>query len=586
MGNGIKYEVAKMQRTTNLNLKKPELTDNVNIGDLNDNADILDGYINKISENFEETLNRLTFEIIGAKEDRKNLVGKVGLISGCYVNANNGKIDSGNSTIINPIPLPNGAKLLLFLPISKTLYLSFSDTGAYDNTDNKTLMSVGTGTTVKTVTPPDGARYVTFNLLSSHKTLLQDYADAHPDKIPQIQVGDEIVFYPSFGDKVLRTNHQEIVSVIDSYMTPESMAATVNIENPIVNEYIENVDYSNDTGYVLSSVRDYNGYTGNYARFTGFKDYAYRMDEPRGFLVRWKPRSDLVALTATISKNSDMSYDIPYQLPVDATQYTFKNMIPNVKQYYKVCGLTDKGEIVTLANGNFTPTGTHRMLSIDGIQNVRDIGGWACNGGTVAYGKIYRGSEMDFANSASGISAITGAGREELRRRGVKFEIDLRGLNSEGRHSALGYDIGYTSHGIGDYDNVITEHGVTPTSTQAGYQNALKNTFNDIVQNLSDSKPMYVHCMGGNDRTGTLISVLLAVLGVSESDISKEYELSAFSRIGCDRKRNGGYRFNQMMLNLKGYNGNTIADKAETFMIGIGVTAEKIATYRTQMIVT
>ena len=40
---------------------------------------------------------------------------------------------------------------------------------------------------------------------------------------------------------------------------------------------------------------------------------------------------------------------------------------------------------------------------------------------------------------------------------------------------------------------------------------------------------MYFHCAAGRDRTGTLAILLLGTLGVSESDMAKDFELTYFS---------------------------------------------------------
>ena len=39
---------------------------------------------------------------------------------------------------------------------------------------------------------------------------------------------------------------------------------------------------------------------------------------------------------------------------------------------------------------------------------------------------------------------------------------------------------------------------------------------------------MYFHCAGGADRTGTLAFLIEALVGVSENDLSKDYELTTF----------------------------------------------------------
>lgn len=51
-----------MEHTTNYNLNKPEETDNVNISDLNENADILDGVLKALQDEVDAKQDELTFD--------------------------------------------------------------------------------------------------------------------------------------------------------------------------------------------------------------------------------------------------------------------------------------------------------------------------------------------------------------------------------------------------------------------------------------------------------------------------------------------------------------------------------------------
>lgn len=64
---------------------------------------------------------------------------------------------------------------------------------------------------------------------------------------------------------------------------------------------------------------------------------------------------------------------------------------------------------------------------------------------------------------------------------------------------------------------------------------------------------VYFHCHGGSDRTGTLAFLIEALLGVSESDLSKDYELTSFVGFSGARRRNGngGWFFAPMVRYLR-----------------------------------
>lgn len=83
---------------------------------------------------------------------------------------------------------------------------------------------------------------------------------------------------------------------------------------------------------------------------------------------------------------------------------------------------------------------------------------------------------------------------------------------------------------------------------------------------LSEGKSVYLHCVGGADRTGTLAFLIEALVGVSESDLSKDYELTSFDGSHTRRRSDPGqgnteYILKYLINYLRQFEGSTINEK-------------------------
>ena len=203
--------------------------------------------------------------------------------------------------------------------------------------------------------------------------------------------------------------------------------------------------------------------------------------------------------------------------------------------------------------------------------NVRDLGGWACDGGTVKYGLLIRGGRI----STKDRDVLVG----EM---GVQHEIDLRG--KEGRdpsdgdvvtESPLGDDVWFT---IADKS---ATYALTPVATWQLYLRC-------VIDAVTHREPVYFHCTAGADRTGTLACVLEGLLGLSQSDIDKDYELTCFySGTGTDalaRRRNES-DWTKLINAINAVSGDTFRDKCVHFAVGTcGMTMTDINAFRAAMI--
>ena len=203
--------------------------------------------------------------------------------------------------------------------------------------------------------------------------------------------------------------------------------------------------------------------------------------------------------------------------------------------------------------------------------NVRDLGGWACDGGAVKYGLLIRGGRISAADRAVLVGQF-----------GVQHEIDLRG--KDGRDPSDG-DVATESPLGGDVWFTIADkaafYALTPVATWQLYLRC-------VIDAVTHREPVYFHCTAGADRTGTLACVLEGLLGMSQSDIDKDYELTCFySGTGTDalaRRRNES-DWKGLINAVNAVSGDTFRDKCVHFAVGTcGMSMADINAYRAAMI--
>ncbi len=362
----------------------------------------------------------------------------------------------------------------------------------------------------------------------------------------------------SVADKEYSASHFTHFEFTD----PQQMDFTVNIENFRARQYLENTSYPDpETPSVI----------GNY-----FKPAPPRLDIPHNIGI---PLPD-----GRLSANATVSFGINADLSDAQTRIIYKgadfcyipNLIPGNTYYYRI----DAGEEV-LSKGRFTVEGPVRMIYAPSISNIRDIGGWTVQDGrTVRYGLIYRGGE------ANGLHPSVAADRITLINLGIGAEVDLRkdnnydSGNGEVGKCAFGFSSGHYFFREGGYDCKL-EH-----LTNADSKKRYKEWFAFFLDHIRQGKAVYYHCVWGADRTG-LVSVLLeGLLGLSQEQMNKEYELTSLSFAGLRPK--SGYAdgdHQKLIEKIKTYDGETLRDKFDTYWTKeVGVSMADIEEFRSIML--
>lgn len=339
-----------------------------------------------------------------------------------------------------------------------------------------------------------------------------------------------------------------IEAISGSPIVDENLENTVQYRqmNATAAEFIANVDYTeNANDYSITKVTPY------YSAST-----SYSKEEPDGLKIKVPANTALTVAQGGKTRSEPVSgAGVIYNVePLKAGTFSFGG------KTYKI-----------------VPEGGVRMIYTPSVWNVRDLGGWACTGGRVKYGKIFRGGHFGSITDADKATIVDWLG--------VKTDIDLRNNGETGGITAspLGGSVEYFHQSLDFYANAVSTSAASARTVAV-----LKKVMSCVAAN----KPCYFHCMSGADRTGTIAYLLLSLLGVSQSDKDKDYELTAFSD-EADGKRfrnsnynvtngNGWYPLIKYFRDT--YTGENDNEKVVAWAVANGITTAEINAFRASMI--
>ena len=262
-------------------------------------------------------------------------------------------------------------------------------------------------------------------------------------------------------------------------------------------------------------------------------DYAIGQDElslPVPITLRWDVAFEsgetlLRYFVVRIWTKSDRSDAREFIVGRSEREYLFYNSFIGQRYYWDVTAYGTDGVVVRSAQGTFlTENRSFRILYVDGVTNVRDLGGKRTeDGGRVRQGMMIRGGK--FNNNGSTDPLITEEGIRTMRQTfGIKTELDLR-KDSEATvtQSFLGEDVNYYVRPLlGGID-----------ITTSNMHSSLKKIFAVLAD--ENNYPIYFHCAAGTDRTGVVAWLVNGLCGVSEEDLWRDFMLSNFGNIGNKR---------------------------------------------------
>ncbi len=311
-------------------------------------------------------------------------------------------------------------------------------------------------------------------------------------------------------------------------------------------------------------------------------NYSSKEDGILGYKVRWiNTFDDATSFRIECSKDASFSSCEVTEADANSQEQYIHNLEKATTYYIRIVAITPSGEHVSNVTTFLTYDLGPRVMKIDGIHNVRDVGGYITSKGRTLQGKIFRGGAL----SPSTFEAykninLSEAGKKYMSETlKIKTDFDLR-TQTENRAPGTPEDSGLTTSPI---PGATLEY-----HTANGYESIFseKEAVRDIFASLSDETryPVYLHCTGGADRTGTYSFLLNALLGVGEKDLIHDYEYTSFSLYDERNSKDGTtYHFKQMYEKIKTFDGDTLADKVENFLLSVGVTETQIYNIRAIM---
>ena len=333
-------------------------------------------------------------------------------------------------------------------------------------------------------------------------------------------------------------------------------------DNDQITESTLNVELINSDGVLVKeAVRKYlltdllNSYNSG-VLLSSFSNNEGRLDEQVPVSIKFSTKyGNAILYKIELADNDKFNNARVSYFEGTSGKCSFEHLYTNTEYFYRVTVCTTDG--VESSTGRFKTADTPRILSIEGLSNVRDIGNWKTDSGKrIKQGLLIRGTELDGAVESG--YHLTNKGLSDLINiYGIKTDIDLR-ADTPLSMDALGSRVEHRYYDMVMYEGIFTENG----------KEKIRSVFSDLAN--PDNYPIYLHCTYGNDRTGTVCYLLEALLGVSKGDLLREYGLSNMNISLIKNVENG----------LGVYSGNNIKEQTESYLLSCGVTEYQIESIR------
>lgn len=174
---------------------------------------------------------------------------------------------------------------------------------------------------------------------------------------------------------------------------------------------------------------------------------------------------------------------------------------------------------------------------------------------------------------APGASRVTDATRGLLLGSfGIRTDVDLR-TDGECRGmdgSPLGPEVRWAHVSSAQYGDLQLDWG----------RDAFRRVFEVFLD--PDAAGIDFHCIAGQDRTGAVSFVVLALLGVSGEDLARDWEATALWN-PYDHFNHAG-RYDKLVRGFDRWPGETVNERVEAYVLSLGFSAADLETFRERLL--
>ena len=274
-----------------------------------------------------------------------------------------------------------------------------------------------------------------------------------------------------------------------------------DIHTDLMNQYLNDSDWTSIKTYVPK---------------VNAEDSSYHNDQsqPNPIELKFDEVADADKYVVEIAKTIDFANAKKVEATANKT-YNFYNSEIGQDYYYRAAVSEEalaQAKIYKFKVKDVAP----RYIHVDGVINFRDCGGWKSSlveNGVVKQGLYYRCAQFN---------SIKTAGKAELKRLGIKLDIDMRDRPPSSSPASSS-----------DWKIEIMDARVASGTEGSRWEGTggIAATYKKIFEAIAnaDQKPIALHCTHGADRTGITSFFLLGLLGVNEDDIGRDYVLTRFA---------------------------------------------------------